>query len=102
MRYRLRIAADVWLQAAGIDSWWRHRPASPNLFREEVAAALERLEAARWLRGGTSAKMSRQVCDGSSFPALDIRLLRGYRQRRFGSRHLARVEGQRAALLMDQ
>jgi plasmid stabilization system protein ParE len=47
MRYRLRIAADVWLQAAGIDSWWRgNRPASPNLFREELAAALERLEAA--------------------------------------------------------
>jgi plasmid stabilization system protein ParE len=47
MRYRLRIAAAVWLQADAIDSWWRaHRPAAPTLFREELEAAMERLETA--------------------------------------------------------
>jgi plasmid stabilization system protein ParE len=45
MGYRLRIASDVWLQADAIDSWWRaHRRASPELFRDELEAALERLE----------------------------------------------------------
>jgi plasmid stabilization system protein ParE len=45
MPYRLRIASDVWLQADAIDSWWRaNRRASPNLFRDELDAALERLE----------------------------------------------------------
>jgi plasmid stabilization system protein ParE len=47
MRYRLRIAADVWIQAGAIDAWWRaNRAASPTLFREELEAALERLEQA--------------------------------------------------------
>jgi hypothetical protein len=47
MRYRLRIAAAVWLQAEAIDSWWyAYRPAAPMLFREELEAALERLETA--------------------------------------------------------
>ena len=47
MRYRLRIAADVWIQAGAIDAWWRaNRAASPTLFRGELEAALERLEQA--------------------------------------------------------
>jgi plasmid stabilization system protein ParE len=45
MRYRLLIAADVWLQADAVDTWWRaNRRASPNLFRDELNAGLERLE----------------------------------------------------------
>ena len=47
MGYRLRIAPEVWLQAEAIDSWWRaNRRASPDLFRDELDAALERLETA--------------------------------------------------------
>jgi hypothetical protein len=47
MRYRLRIAADVWVQADAIDAWWRaNRAASSTLFREELEAALERVERA--------------------------------------------------------
>jgi plasmid stabilization system protein ParE len=44
MRYRLRIAVEVWRQADAVDSWWRvNRSASPNLFREELEAAFEQL-----------------------------------------------------------
>jgi plasmid stabilization system protein ParE len=47
MRFPVRIAADVWIQADAIDSWWRaNRAGSPTLFREELEAALERLEQA--------------------------------------------------------
>jgi len=47
MRYRLRIADNVWSQVEVIDSWWRtNRPASPRLFREEFEAGLRQLEVA--------------------------------------------------------
>ena len=47
MRYQLRIAEAVWSQADEIDSWWRvNRRGAPRLFREELLAALVRIEAA--------------------------------------------------------
>lgn len=47
MRYQLRIAEAVWSQADEVDSWWRvNRRGAPRLFREELLAALARIEAA--------------------------------------------------------
>jgi plasmid stabilization system protein ParE len=47
MTYRLRIAREVVAQAAAVEEWWRaNRPKAPDLFREELTAALERLESA--------------------------------------------------------
>jgi plasmid stabilization system protein ParE len=47
MPYQLRIAEAVWLQADAIDVWWRaNRRSAPRLFRDELEAALDRLETA--------------------------------------------------------
>ena len=43
-RYAVILAPATRLQASGISDWWReNRPAAPDLFDDEMAAALRRL-----------------------------------------------------------
>ena len=56
MPYRLRIAEAVWLQADAIDAWWHaNRRSAPRLFRDELEAALDRLETAPLTGTGSAA-----------------------------------------------
>jgi plasmid stabilization system protein ParE len=44
---KLRLARRAVAEAKEINTWWRkHRPASPDLFEQELDAALERIAAA--------------------------------------------------------
>lgn len=43
-RYEVRLSPEALTEAEVIDRWWReNRPSAPDLFRDELAAALERL-----------------------------------------------------------
>jgi hypothetical protein len=95
MRFRVRIAADVWIQADAIDSWWcANRAGSPTLFREELEAALERVGAGSvCIRALRTRGAALHVAPASASAMSLLRLLRGRWGLHFRPGGVAHIEG---------